>query len=99
MGNKPDSHNTIVGTTESGAVRFHDAVTLEETGLFSPHVGASATLEDFVPAKAVEQALGVDRETLREHNRSLRPAVEGAGRLTQAQGHAQGLASLPKGIP
>ena len=34
-----------------------------------------ATLEHFLPAKAVEQALGVDRETLREHNRSLRPAV------------------------
>jgi membrane-bound lytic murein transglycosylase D len=33
------------------------------------------TLEHFLPAKAVEQALGVDRETLREHNRSLRPAV------------------------
>ncbi|MFV1978518.1 MAG: LysM peptidoglycan-binding domain-containing protein, partial [Myxococcota bacterium] len=35
----------------------------------------TATLEHFLPAKAVEQALGVDRETLREHNRSLRPAV------------------------
>ncbi len=34
-----------------------------------------ATLEQFLPAKAVEKALGVDRETLREHNRSLRPAV------------------------
>jgi membrane-bound lytic murein transglycosylase D len=34
-----------------------------------------ATLKDFLPAKAVEQALGVDREILREHNRSLRPAV------------------------
>jgi membrane-bound lytic murein transglycosylase D len=34
-----------------------------------------ATLEHFFPAKSVEQALGVDRETLREHNRSLRPAV------------------------
>jgi len=34
-----------------------------------------ATLEHFVPAKTVERALGVDRETLREHNRSLRPAV------------------------
>jgi len=34
-----------------------------------------ATLEDFVPAEAVERALGVDRETLREHNRALRPAV------------------------
>jgi membrane-bound lytic murein transglycosylase D len=34
-----------------------------------------ATLEHFLPAKAVEQALGIDRETLREHNRSLRPAV------------------------
>ncbi|MCH8084178.1 MAG: transglycosylase SLT domain-containing protein, partial [Myxococcales bacterium] len=34
-----------------------------------------ATLEHFLPAKAVEQALGIDREILREHNRSLRPAV------------------------
>jgi membrane-bound lytic murein transglycosylase D len=34
-----------------------------------------ATLEDFVPAESVERALGVDRETLREHNRALRPAV------------------------
>jgi membrane-bound lytic murein transglycosylase D len=34
-----------------------------------------ATLEQFVPATAVEQALGVNREILREHNRSLRPAV------------------------
>jgi membrane-bound lytic murein transglycosylase D len=34
-----------------------------------------ATLKHFLPAKAVEQALGIDRETLREHNRSLRPAV------------------------
>jgi membrane-bound lytic murein transglycosylase D len=34
-----------------------------------------ATLKHFLPAKVVEQALGVDRETLREHNRSLRPAV------------------------
>ena len=34
-----------------------------------------ATLEYFVPAKVVEQALGVDRAILREHNRSLRPAV------------------------
>ncbi|MBW2542282.1 MAG: LysM peptidoglycan-binding domain-containing protein [Deltaproteobacteria bacterium] len=35
----------------------------------------TATLDHFVPAEAVEQALGVDRDTLREHNRSLRPAV------------------------
>jgi membrane-bound lytic murein transglycosylase D len=35
----------------------------------------TATLEHFVPAEAVQRALGVDRETLREHNRSLRPAV------------------------
>ncbi len=34
-----------------------------------------ATLEYFVPAKVVEQALGVDHAILREHNRSLRPAV------------------------
>ncbi len=36
---------------------------------------ATATLDHFVPAEAVERALGVDRDTLREHNRSLRPAV------------------------
>ncbi len=35
----------------------------------------TATLDHFVPAEAVQRALGVDRETLREHNRSLRPAV------------------------
>ncbi len=36
---------------------------------------ASVTLDHFLPADAVVQALGVDRETLREHNHSLRPAV------------------------
>ncbi|MBW2692408.1 MAG: LysM peptidoglycan-binding domain-containing protein [Deltaproteobacteria bacterium] len=34
-----------------------------------------ATLDHFVPAEAVERALGVDGKILREHNRSLRPAV------------------------
>ena len=34
-----------------------------------------ATLDHFVPAEVVERALGVDGEILREHNRSLRPAV------------------------
>jgi membrane-bound lytic murein transglycosylase D len=35
----------------------------------------TAILDDFVPAEAVERALGVDAKILREHNRSLRPAV------------------------
>ncbi|HXV36748.1 MAG TPA: LysM peptidoglycan-binding domain-containing protein, partial [Myxococcota bacterium] len=35
----------------------------------------TATLEHYVPAEAVERALGIDGEILREHNRALRPAV------------------------
>jgi len=35
----------------------------------------TATLDHFVPAEAVIQALGVDGKILREHNHSLRPAV------------------------
>jgi len=35
----------------------------------------TATLDHFVPVDAVQRALGIDSEVLREHNRSLRPAV------------------------
>ncbi len=56
-------------------------------GPITPHEPvryATATLEHFFPAKAVVEALGVDREILREHNRALRPAVwNGAKYLPQ----------------
>jgi len=42
---------------------------------FPPVQYETVTLDHFLPADAVVQALGVDRETLREHNHSLRPAV------------------------
>jgi len=35
----------------------------------------TVTLDHYLPADAVERALGVDAEILREHNRALRPAV------------------------
>ncbi|MGE4607587.1 MAG: LysM peptidoglycan-binding domain-containing protein, partial [Myxococcota bacterium] len=41
----------------------------------SPVLYDTVTLDHFYTASAIENALGVDRTTLREHNRSLRPAV------------------------
>jgi membrane-bound lytic murein transglycosylase D len=35
----------------------------------------TVTLEHFYPASAIESALGVNNETLHDHNRALRPAV------------------------
>jgi membrane-bound lytic murein transglycosylase D len=36
---------------------------------------ATVVLDHYYPANAIERALGIDRETLRQHNLSLRPAV------------------------
>jgi membrane-bound lytic murein transglycosylase D len=40
-----------------------------------PVVYETVTLDHFLPAEAVERALGVEESVLREHNRSLRPSV------------------------
>jgi membrane-bound lytic murein transglycosylase D len=52
------------------AERYFGPLSLEE-----PVEYATVVLDHYYPANAIERALGIDRETLRQHNLSLRPAV------------------------
>ncbi len=55
---------------DRGAERYFGPLTTHQPVRYE-----TAVLEQFMSAEAIERALGIDREILREHNRALRPAA------------------------